>query len=115
MNQQHTIRTAIWEEQAEPDNAFATRAAYCHGYDVYGEMLGNAGWVDMLYLLVKGEAPSRSRAAAIRPATRISSIVSAGMRMMSAAPSSSWLPAASRSSSCSWVRWTCLRQGTGLF
>jgi hypothetical protein len=26
------------------DNDFAARAAYCHGYDVYGEMLGNATW-----------------------------------------------------------------------
>lgn len=63
MNQQHTIRTAIWEEQAEPDNAFATRAAYCHGYDVYGAMLGRAGWADMLFLLLRGEAPAPAQAA----------------------------------------------------
>lgn len=59
------MHSTIWLEEPEPNNAFACRAAYCHGYDVYGEMLGNAGWVDMLYLLVKGEAPSRSRAAAL--------------------------------------------------
>jgi citrate synthase len=59
------MQSSIWLEEPEPNNAFACRAAYCHGYDVYGEMLGNAGWVDMLYLLFKGEAPSRSHAAAL--------------------------------------------------
>lgn len=59
------MQSGIWLEEPEPNNAFACRAAYCHGYDVYGEMLGNAGWVDMLYLLIKGEAPARSRAAAL--------------------------------------------------
>lgn len=60
---QDKIRTRIWREEAEPDNPFATAAAYCHGYDVYGEMLGNARWVDMLYLLFRGEAPTPQQAA----------------------------------------------------
>lgn len=58
----NTIRTRIWQEEPEPDNPFATRSAYCHGYDVYGEMLGNARWVEMLYLLFRGEAPSPAQA-----------------------------------------------------
>lgn len=56
------LQSSIWLEEPEPNNAFAARAAYCHGYDVYGEMLGSARWVDMLYLLFKGEAPSRVQA-----------------------------------------------------
>lgn len=52
------IRTRIWQEEPEADNPFATRVARCHGYDVYGEMLGKAGWIDMLYLLFRGEAPT---------------------------------------------------------
>lgn len=59
------MQSRIWLEEPEPSNAFASRAAYCHGYDVYGEMLGNAGWVDMLYLLFRGEAPSRLQAEAL--------------------------------------------------
>jgi citrate synthase len=59
------MQSRIWLEEPEPNNAFACRAAYCHGYDVYGEMLGRAGWADMLYLLFKGEAPSRSQVAAL--------------------------------------------------
>lgn len=53
------IRTRIWLEEPEPDNEFAARAAYCHGYDVFGEMIGRARWVEMIYLLFRGEAPSR--------------------------------------------------------
>lgn len=57
-----TVRTRIWLEEPEADNPFATKAAYCHGYDVYGEMLGQARWVEMLYLLFRGEAPSSAQA-----------------------------------------------------
>lgn len=54
----NAIHSRIWEEQPEPDNAFATRSAHCHGYDVYGAMLGRASWADMMYLLLRGEAPN---------------------------------------------------------
>jgi citrate synthase len=56
------IRSRIWLEEPEADNPFATRAAYCHGYNVYGDMLGHARWVEMLYLLFQGEAPSTKQA-----------------------------------------------------
>lgn len=51
------IHTRIWQETPEADNPFATRTARCHGYDVYGAMLGRAGWAEMVYLLFRGEAP----------------------------------------------------------
>lgn len=51
------INTGIWREEAEPDNPFATRAAYCRGYDVFGQMVGNARWVEMLVLLFRDELP----------------------------------------------------------
>lgn len=51
------IHTRIWQEDPEPDNPFATRAAYCRGYDVFGEMVGNARWVEMLFLLFRDELP----------------------------------------------------------
>jgi len=56
------LHTRIWREVPEADNPFATQAAYCHGYDVYGQMLGRAQWTDMLYLLLRGEAPAPSHA-----------------------------------------------------
>ncbi len=58
----NTIHSRIWREEPEPDNPYATRVAYCRGYDVYGEMLGQARWVDMLYLLFHDEAPSAAQA-----------------------------------------------------
>ncbi len=54
------IHTRIWREEPQADNPFATRSAFCHGYDVYGQMLGQARWSEMLYLLFRGEAPSRA-------------------------------------------------------
>lgn len=56
------VRTRIWQETPEPDNGFATRSALCHGYDVYSDLLGQARWVDMLFLLLRGEAPSAAQA-----------------------------------------------------
>jgi citrate synthase len=57
-DQTHVIRTRIWKEEPEPDNPFATRAAYCRGYDVFGQMVGRTRWVEMLALLFRPELPS---------------------------------------------------------
>ncbi|MFO1227278.1 citryl-CoA lyase [Roseateles sp.] len=56
------VHTGIWQEVAEPGNRFATQRAYCRGYDVYGDMLGRARWVDMLWLLFRPELPSAEEA-----------------------------------------------------
>lgn len=61
--QKESINTKIWLEESEADNPFAAKAAYCHGYDVYGEMLGKATWADMIYLLFRGEPPTQQKAA----------------------------------------------------
>jgi citrate synthase len=61
-NEPETIRTRIWCEEPEPDNPYSTRTAYCRGFDVYGEMLGQARWVEMLYLLFHDEPPTRAQA-----------------------------------------------------
>ncbi|MES2207401.1 MAG: citryl-CoA lyase [Pseudomonadota bacterium] len=58
----YKIKSHIWYEEAEPDNPYVAQSSYCHGYDVYGEMVGNARWVEMLYLLFKGEAPTHMQA-----------------------------------------------------
>lgn len=54
----HNIHSSIWQEDAEPDNPFAAAACYCRGYDVYGDLLGKAGYIEYLYLLFKGERPA---------------------------------------------------------
>ncbi len=57
-----SIHTKIWLEEPENDNPYATKTAYCHGYNVYDDMLGNCRWVEMLFLLLKGEAPTQQQA-----------------------------------------------------
>ena len=57
-----TIHTRIWQEEAEPDNAFAALSCHCHGYDVYGELLAQASWIEYLFLLFRGEAPTQPQA-----------------------------------------------------
>ncbi len=54
--------TKIWREEPEADNPFAAKACYCHGYDVYGEVLHKASWIEYLYLLFQGERPSPAQA-----------------------------------------------------
>ncbi len=55
---QENIHTKIWHEEAETDNPFLAKACYCSGYDVYGELLQKASWVEYLYLLFKLERPT---------------------------------------------------------
>lgn len=62
MSSEEPIHTRIWREEPEPGNPFATRAAFCRGYDVYGEMLGQSRWVEMLTLLFRDEAPTKAEA-----------------------------------------------------
>src|SRR5690349_22422862 len=59
------MQSRIWLEEPEADNPFAARAAFCHGYDVYGEMIGRASFADMIHLLFRGEAPCPSARAAL--------------------------------------------------
>lgn len=57
------IHTRIWEVEPEPDNPFAPAACFCHGYDVYGDILTQASWIEYLYLLFHGERPAPAQAA----------------------------------------------------
>lgn len=63
MPHRETIRTHIWREEPEPDNPFAAAVCYCHGYDVFGDVLGKAGWIEFVYLLFQGERPSKEQCA----------------------------------------------------
>lgn len=59
--QKEVIHTCIWEEIAEVDNPFVAKECYCCGYDVYGEIIGNASWIEYLFLLFKQERPSKEQ------------------------------------------------------
>ena len=58
-----TITTTIWRETAEGDNPFAAASCYCSGYDVYGDLLKHASFIDYLYLLFKLEQPNPQQSA----------------------------------------------------
>jgi len=52
------ITTAFWNEVAEPDDPYSAERCYCSGYDVYGELVQKADWLDYLYLLFKHTRPA---------------------------------------------------------
>ena len=97
-----TISTQIWHEDAEPGNPFAARVARCRGYDVYGEMLGQARWSDMLFLLFAGQRPSAAQAelleslavALANPGPRDASVHAAMCGGIGGSPSAACLTAA---------------------
>lgn len=62
MSKRQVYYSNFWEEVAEEDNPFATKEAYCHGYNVYGEILQKATWFEYLYVLFKGEKPTPAQA-----------------------------------------------------
>jgi len=57
------ITTKIWREIPESDNPFAAANCYCGGYDVYGDLLKNASYIDYLYLLFKQQQPTPEQSA----------------------------------------------------
>ncbi len=40
--EKQVFHSNIWEEEPESNNPFEAKACYCHGYDVYNDILGNA-------------------------------------------------------------------------
>ena len=59
---QEVIHTKIWREEPELDNPFAAKKCFCAGYDVYGDLLGKASWIEYLYLLFMLEKPTEQQA-----------------------------------------------------
>lgn len=51
------IHTKIWSEEPEGDNPFVAASCLCAGFDVYGEIIHKASWIEYLYLLFKSERP----------------------------------------------------------
>lgn len=64
-NEKEKFRTRIWNEISEPDNPFSAARCYCHGYDVYGELIAEATHIEYIFLLFRGERPSKQQAKAL--------------------------------------------------
>lgn len=62
-NEPFVARTAtrIWHEQPSSDNPYIAASALCHGYDLF-ELMEKRSFVDVFYLLFRGELPSAAEA-----------------------------------------------------
>ncbi|GMQ87328.1 MAG: hypothetical protein BMS9Abin08_0528 [Gammaproteobacteria bacterium] len=58
---QRTV-TRIWQEQASVENPYIAESCRCHGYDLLELMTGRS-YVDVLYLLFRGELPGKEASA----------------------------------------------------
>lgn len=59
------IHSRLWAETAMADDPFTADSCHCSGYDVYGDVLPQAGYPEYLYLLFRGERPSPRAARAL--------------------------------------------------
>lgn len=57
--------TRIWSEQPSIDNPYIATSALCHGYDLF-ELMEKRSFVDVFYLLFRGELPSSAEAALLQ-------------------------------------------------
>lgn len=53
--------TRIWHEQPSADNPYIATSALCQGYDLF-ELMDKRSFVDVFYLLFRGELPSKTEA-----------------------------------------------------
>ncbi|MBI5559533.1 MAG: citrate synthase [Deltaproteobacteria bacterium] len=53
--------TKIWEEVPSAHNPFLAERCRCHGYDLFG-LIRTRSFIDVLYLLFRGELPSPEQA-----------------------------------------------------
>lgn len=56
MAEDNSISSSFWQEEPESDNPFSAKKCLCHGYDVYGDLVGNISWIEYLFLLISGRA-----------------------------------------------------------
>jgi citrate synthase len=61
-NTSETISTEIWQEIAEPSDPFSAQSCHCAGFNVYQDLLGQANWIEYLYLLFMQQQPSQASA-----------------------------------------------------
>ncbi len=63
MASDYVYHSNFWFEEPEDSNPFAAKASYCHGYDVYGQVIARASWFEYLLLMFKGDRPQPAEAA----------------------------------------------------
>ncbi|MEP1584989.1 MAG: citryl-CoA lyase, partial [Marinobacter sp.] len=63
MSSDYVYHSNFWLEEPEESNPFAAKACYCHGYDVYGQVIAKASWFEYLLLMFKGDRPQSGEVA----------------------------------------------------
>jgi citrate synthase len=58
MSDKPNFYSNIWLDEGQPENPFVADKSYCAGYDVYGQLLGQASYCDYLLLMFTGEKPA---------------------------------------------------------
>lgn len=53
----NVVHSTIWDETPQDDNPYIAEVCRARGYDVYGDLLGKAGYIEYLHLLLRGERP----------------------------------------------------------
>ena len=84
------LTTLIWQEVPSERNPYSAVTCHCHGYDI-AELIEKCTFIDVLYLLFRGELPNREQAKLLQqlmvalinpgprhPATRAAMIAGAG-------------------------------------
>jgi citrate synthase len=103
MQSKHEISTAIWQELPAPDGSgLITGEARCHGYDVYGDLLKQVTWAQMVFLMFRGELPTSAQLAVFEmlavalanPGPREPSVTAAMASGVVRTPPATWLVAA---------------------
>jgi citrate synthase len=52
------FHSQIWLDEAQADDPFTAQASYCHGFDVFGQLIQKASYSDYILLMFSGEKPS---------------------------------------------------------
>ena len=55
------VSTKVWLEESGEENPYLSEATYCYGYDLL-ELINKISYSDMMYLLLRGDLPSRDEA-----------------------------------------------------
>jgi citrate synthase len=56
------FESAIWLDEPQEDDPFTAKASYCHGYDVFGQLIQKASFIEYLLLMFLGEKPTKTDA-----------------------------------------------------
>ena len=52
------FQSHVWLDEPREDDPFTANASYCHGYDVFGQLIQQASYADYMLLLFTGEKPT---------------------------------------------------------